>query len=137
MPKNTEDALAKISDKLDDLSTVSNKIDKDLALHKSQFDQHIQQDEKMYEEFKRMNDILQQNTNSLKEHMHRTELLEELVTKMDSRLMPIEKAKIELDAVKRHKHEQLVRWGKIFAVIVGALTLLAFMKPMLIHLLIP
>ena len=62
--------LTKISEKLDDVVTSIYKVDKEVALQKSAFDEHIKQDEKMYEEFKRMNDILQQNTQSLKEHMH-------------------------------------------------------------------
>lgn len=137
MPKSTEETLSKIVDKLDDVSSAIHKVDKDLALHKSQFEQHIVQDEKMYEEFKRMNDILQQNTNSLKEHMHRTELLEELVTKMDGRLSPLEVKHIENNAIKLHKHEQLVRWGKILAALLAISGLLMWAKPLLIKLLIP
>ena len=91
----------------------------------------------MYDELKRMNDILQQNTDSLKEHIHRTNILEDLAQKMDQRLSPVEKALIGSEAIKKHKHEQLVRWGKIVAVVVGVISLLAGLKPLIIKLFIP
>lgn len=79
--------------------TVSN-IDKEMALQKAAFDAHLKQDERMYDEFRRMNDILQQNTDSLKEHMHQTLLLKDVVMKMDARLSPIEIEHIQKKAVK-------------------------------------
>ena len=79
-----------IQDKLDDVASTCVKIDKEVALQKAAFDDHLEQDERMYQEFRRMNDILQQNTDSLREHMHRSDLLESLVEKMDSRFSPIE-----------------------------------------------
>lgn len=135
MPK-IEEVLLKIVEKLDNVSLSVHKIDKDLALHKSQFDQHIIQDEKMYEEFKRMNDILQQNTDSLKEHIHRTELLEDFARKMDSRLSPIEIKHIEDEAIKRHKYNTLARWTKILAAIATLGGLLIWAKPLLLKLLL-
>ena len=74
MARDLEQKLGYIQDKVDEVSSTVHKIDKDLAIHKSTFDDHLKQDERMYEEFKRMNDILQQNTESLKEHMHKIDL---------------------------------------------------------------
>lgn len=135
MAKTADELLLKIDNKIDDVSDSIHKVDKELALHKATFEQHIKQDELMYEEFKRMNDILQQNTESLKEHMHRTELLEDIVKKMDSRLSPVEIRHIEEEAVKRHRHDMMMKTAKI----VGALTalggLLVALKPFILLLL--
>ena len=127
MAKDIDDKLNSIQEKIEDVANCVNKIDKEVALQKAAFDDHLKQDERMYEEFKRMNDILQQNTESLKEHMHRTELLEVMMQKMDLRLSPIEKNNIETAAVKAYRHEIAMKAAKIVAIvtgIVGAITAL-------------
>jgi len=135
MAKNLDEMLNKIDEKLDSVSDAIYKVDKEVALQKAAFDEHLRQDEKMYEEFKRMNDILQQNTNSLKEHMHRTELLETLVQKMDQRLSPIELERFEEEAVKKYRNTKLKKYGKVLGVIATALGVLAALKPLLMKLL--
>lgn len=74
------------------------------------------------------------NVMSLEEHMRRTDLLEQAVRAMESRITPMEKTKIEEDAVKRHKHETLVRWAKIIATVATVIALLAGAKPLLLKL---
>lgn len=135
MAKNVDDMLNKIDEKLDEVCDAVHNVDKEVALQKAAFDEHIRQDEKMYEEFKRMNDILQQNTDSLKEHMHRTELLEELVKKMDQRLEPIELERIEEQAINKWRNSKLKKYGKILGAIATAVGLLAAAKPFLLKLL--
>jgi DNA repair exonuclease SbcCD ATPase subunit len=135
MAKSLDDMLNKIDEKLDNVSDSIHKIDKEVALQKAAFDEHIKQDEKMYEEFKRMNDILQQNTDSLKEHMHRTDLLETMITKMDQRLSPIELERIEDEAVKKYRNSKLKKYGKVLGVIATAIGILAAAKPLLLKLL--
>ena len=135
MSKDSESTLNKIQDKLDEVFDVSHKIDKEVALQKAAFDEHIKQDEKMYEEFKRMNDILQQNTDSLKEHMHRTDLLEDLVKKMDVRLSPIELERIEEEAVRKYRNSKLKKYGKVLGVVATAIGVLLALKPLLLKLL--
>lgn len=119
-----ETKIEEMSSQVAEISEVVHKIDKEVALHKASFDEHIRQDEKMYEEFKRMNDILQTNTESLKEHMHRTEvaekqlcILEDLAKNIDMRLSPFEKEKIENEAIKQYRNENLVRIGKVIGLI--------------------
>jgi DNA repair exonuclease SbcCD ATPase subunit len=135
MAKELESRIDHIQERLDDISNSVHSIDKSLALQQSEFIEHTKQDEKMYEQLKRLNDILQVNTDSLREHMHRTDLLEALVTKMDIRLNPIENAKLEDDVIKKYQSEQkkeryerLVRLGKIFGLIATALTILGMLK---------
>jgi chromosome segregation ATPase len=128
MAKDTDQRIEHIHDKLDEVASCVHKIDRDLAVHKSTFDDHLKQDERMYEEFKRMNDILQQNTESLKEHMHRTALLEELVQKMDIRISPLEKQQIEEIAVKQYRNDQMIKVAKIVGALTGAMALLGAIK---------
>jgi DNA repair exonuclease SbcCD ATPase subunit len=135
MAKSLDDMLNKIDEKIDNVSDSIHKIDKEVALQKAAFDEHIKQDEKMYEEFKRMNDILQQNTDSLKEHMHRTDLLETMITRMDQRLSPIELERIEDEAVKKYRNSKLKKYGKVLGVIATAIGILAAVKPLLLKLL--
>lgn len=130
-----ESKIEEISDQVAEISQVVHKIDKEVALHKSSFDEHIRQDERMYEEFKRMNDILQTNTESLKEHMHRTEvaekqlgILEDLAKNIDLRLSPIEKERIENEAIEKYRNEKLIKIGKILGFITALVGIIAGIK---------
>lgn len=131
----TEDLLEKMDEKLDDVVNSIYKVDKEVALQKAAFDEHIKQDEKMYDELKRMNNILQQNTDSLQEHMHRTDLLEQMLSKMDQRLSPIELQKIEEEAINKYRNDKLIKYGKALGVIATAIGVLVAMKPLLLKLL--
>lgn len=122
-----------IKDSLEKLSDDVKNVDKTLTEYKVSFDHHILQDEKMYEEFKRMNDVLVQNTESLKEHMHRTALLEETIIKIDQRLSPIEKEKIEKEAVKAWMKNTAVIVGKAAAVVGAIGSAVAFLVKFLHH----
>mgnify|MGYP003494030453 len=135
MAKTTDEMLNRIDAKLDDMSDSIHKIDKEVALQKSAFDSHTNQDEQMYEELKRMNDILQQNTESLRQHMQQTQLLKETVLKIDARLAPIEVERIEAEAVKKYRNDKLKKYGKILGLIATAVGILAAAKPLLLKLL--
>lgn len=118
-----------IQSKLDDVAETCSKIDKELALQKAAFDAHLQQDERMYEEFKKMNKVLRENTDSLKEHMHRTELLEDALIKMDTRLAPIEVEHIQKQAVSEFIHKKAKTIGKIAGAITAIIGLWMLIKP--------
>ena len=135
MAANLDNMLNKIDSKLDEVSDAVYKIDKEVALQKAAFDEHIKQDEKMYEEFKRMNDILLANTESLKEHMHRTaiaeqrqQILEDLVKSIDTRLSPFEQNKIEDEAVRKYRNEKLKKIAKILGIIATIVAIAAGLK---------
>lgn len=65
--------------KIEQIAETVCKIDKDVALQKAALEAHTAQDEKMYEELRRMNDILQSNTESLKLHMQNNQLLKDMI----------------------------------------------------------
>lgn len=135
MAKNIDDMLNKIDEKLDEVSDSIHKVDKEQSLQKAAFDAHQKQDEHMYEELKRMNDILQQNTESLKQHMAQTQLLKDTVLKIDARLAPIEVERIEAEAVRNYRNEKLKKYGKILGIVAAAVGTLAALQPFLLKLL--
>lgn len=135
MAKNIDDMFSKIDEKLDEVVNSIHKVDKELAIQKSVFDAHTKQDEHMYEELKRMNDTLSQNTASLQEHMQQTQLLKETVLKIDARLAPIEVERIKEEAVRKYRNQKLKKYGKIIGVVATAIGILAATKPLLLKLL--
>lgn len=103
--------------KIDQIVETVARIDKEVALQKAALDTHTKQDESMYEELKRMNNILQQNTDSLKEHMQNNALLKDMIVKMDDRLSPIEKERVENAAVRKYALNKLALLLKIAAAV--------------------
>ena len=132
MTRDIDGKLDYIQEKLDSVENCVSKIDKEVALQKAAFDDHLEQDERMYDELKRMNDILQQNTDSLKEHMYRTELLETIVQKIDMRLSPLEKENIEQQAVAKYRKDFMVRVAKIIGILVGVVSAIAALWPLIV-----
>jgi len=123
-----------IQDKVDSVAETVASIDKDMALQKAALEAHTKQDEKMYEEFRRMNDILQENTASLKEHMQQTKILKDMVVKMDQRLSPMEVEYIQKTAVKDWvvvRVKFIAKLGTAAAAVAGAWM---YLKPLLEHL---
>jgi chromosome segregation ATPase len=111
-----EKAIEKIDEKCDN-------IDKTVALFGQRFEEHLKQDEKMYEEFKRMVDILAENTADMKHHISRTDELQDLVVALNNRLTPIEQEKLKKEAVKEFLMERAAKWGKVTGAIISVLTI--------------
>ena len=105
------------SKKIDQIAESVAKIDKDNALQKAALEAHTEQDEKMYGELRRMNDILRDNTESLKEHMQNNLLLKDMIVRMDERLSPIEKERLENAAVKHWATTKLKLLLKVAAAV--------------------
>jgi len=117
-----------IQEKLDDVLSYVHKIDKELAVSNNNLKLHASHNEKIYNslhtELQRLNEILEVNTESLNQHIARTELLEnradileELIRKIDYRLSPIEIERIEKAAINKFKNEKLIKIGKIVGAI--------------------
>lgn len=131
----TDEMLNKIDTKLDSMQDSIHHIDKEVALQKATIQERTEDILKVYEELKRMNDTLQVNTESLKEHMLRTKIQEDISQKMDARLTKLEIEKIEQEAVQKYRKEVIVKWGKILGVVATAIGVLSAAKPLLIKLL--
>lgn len=128
--KNENEYLSKHLDKLEKtIEKVDEKcdhIDKSVALFGQQFEEHMKQDELMYSEFKRMVDILQDNTNDIKYHIARTDELQNLVTSINARLTPFEQEKLKKEAVREFLMERSMWWGKRVTIIGSILTLIYY-----------
>lgn len=133
--KTTEDMLVKIVDKLDDLQKSIHGVDKEVALQKAGAMERSFDIKSLQDEVKVNNQILQENTTSLQEHMMRTDLLEKAVFQMDQRLTPIEKDKIEQEAIARHRKEMIVRWAKLIGILAALGGMVAAAKPLLLFIL--
>ena len=105
------------SKKIDQIVESVANIDKEVALQKAALETHTKQDESMYEELKRMNNILQQNTDSLKDHMQNNMLLKDMIVNMDKRLSPIEKDRNDKVAVRDWAKAKLKLLLKIAAAV--------------------
>ena len=114
-----EKAVEKVDEKCDN-------IDKTVALFSQRFEEHMKQDEKMYEEFKRMVDVLAENTADMKHHILRTDELQDLAVKMNERLTAIEREKLKKEAVREFMVERSVKWGKRLGIVTGILTLIYY-----------
>jgi hypothetical protein len=123
-----DESIGYIKAKLDDVSDTVTRIDKDVAAHRAAFDQHTADDKDMFTEFVRMNDILSQNTASLREHMHRTDLLEAAVLRMDERISPMEVERLRKGAVNDWIKSKLWLVSKVLAAITTVGGVLALAK---------
>lgn len=111
------DKMDKVDDKVNHLSEKTANIETDVhelssqfESHEHMFKEHLETDKKMYEEFAKMNDILRDNTESLKEHMRRTSLAEQAILKIDQRLSPIEQERLKKEAVREYLIGRWKRW---------------------------
>ncbi len=120
-----------IQERVDSIATTMASIDKEVALQKASFDSHSQQDEGMYSELKRMNDILQQNTESLKEHMGNNLLLKEMIVSMNKRLEPLEIEFIEKIAVRNWVMSKAKFIGKVGGAVGAIAGVWMYVKPFL------
>lgn len=118
MSKDLDEALSKIDNKLDEVTEAIHKVDKEVALQKVMFDARMEQ-----------------NTDSLREHMAQTQLLKETIIKIDARLAPIEVDRIQAEAIKKYRNDKLKKYGKILGSIATVVGLFIATKPWLIKLL--
>ena len=76
----------------------------------------------LHEEHKRMNSILLEKTQSLKEHIRRTEILEDVAIKLSERMTGLEIIQIEEKAVATYKSDRLSQGAKIIGVVIAIIT---------------
>jgi len=118
--------VSKLEEAVEKVDAKCDRIDTTLAVMATRFDEHLKQDEKMYEEFKVMVQILRENTDSLKEHVMRTNTLQEMVLAINSRLEPIEQERLKKQAVNEFLKAKAAKWSKVAGVITGIITLVYY-----------
>lgn len=124
-----------IQERVDSVAETVANVDKEVALQKAAFEAHTKQDEQMYEELKRMNDILQKNTDSLREHIENNHLLKEMIVTLNRRLEPIEIEFIQKAAVRDWVLKKAKIIGKVATAIAAVAGLWMYAKPLLMLLL--
>ena len=115
-----------IQERLDVVIEKTYEIGASLKSHREMFEQHSSQDEQMYDELRRMNNILQDNTNSLRQHMHRTDLLEILVKNAEARFNPFEVEMIRKKNINNWIYSRVLflsKFGAVGSAIAGAAVL--------------
>ena len=140
MAKDSDLKVDYIHGKIDEVFETVHRIDKEVAAQKVTFDNHVLQDEKMSLQLERLNDILQQNTDSLKEHMLQTRILKEMVIKMDNRFTPIETKYAKDEIISEYRKgrksklkELLILSAKIIGTIVAVIGLVLTIKSLQGH----
>lgn len=130
MSKDIDVKLSGIQDQINDISDVVHKVDKEIALTQQTLKQHTAHDEildaQIVKQLQAIGVTLQKNTESLIEHMRRTEAVEHLIQKIDSRLEPLEVKHIREEAVRAWRQEFFLKTmkivgaiGTIIAIVIG------------------
>jgi hypothetical protein len=88
-----------LADKLDNVNEKVSDINSKLEVHIARFDSHVEHEEHREVALQRHTNVLQANTDSLKDHMRRTDILETYVKKIDERFTPVEQEALRKKAV--------------------------------------
>ena len=125
--------MSKLDEAIEKVDAKCDRIDTTLAVMATRFDEHLKQDEKMYEEFKVMVQILRENTDSLKEHVMRTNTLQNMVISlqdmtrnMNARLEPLEQERLKREAVNEFLKGKAAKWSKLAAAAAGIITVVYY-----------
>ena len=126
--------MSKLEESIEKVDAKCDRIDTTLAVMATKFEEHLKQDEKMYEEFKAMVHILRENTDSLKDHVMRTNTLQnmvislqDMVGSMNKRLEPIEQERLKQQAVHDFLKGKAAKWAKIIAGLAGLITIIYYL----------
>jgi CMP-N-acetylneuraminic acid synthetase len=128
----SDDKIDYIQERVDTVVDRVHDMSVTLSTHVNAFVAHTQQDEKMWLEMKRTNDILQDNTASLKDHMRRTELLERHIQTVEHKFSPLLAEQIGKEAVNNFVKNKLELAKKVGGVAGASATIAALVKT-LIH----
>lgn len=93
------DKLDNLAHKLDSVADKVSDIGTKLEVHISKFETHIGHEDSQNADMRRNTEVLQANTESLRDHMQRTNLLESYVKKIDERFTPVELESLRKKAV--------------------------------------
>ena len=115
--------MSKLEEAVEKIDAKCDRIDTTLAVMTSKFEEHLKTDEKMYEEFKHMVQVLRENTDSLKDHVMRTNTLQEMVIAFNKRLEPIEQERLKREAVSEFMKSKAAKVVKIASVIAALITI--------------
>lgn len=112
MDKKITDLISKdlefVKDTVTDTSKRISNLESSMSSFEKDFSEHIATDRQLAQEISRISKTLEKNTDSLIEHMRRTEInelnineLKNISIKIDSRLQPLESAFVERSGVMK------------------------------------
>lgn len=130
MDKDSLDLISKdvefVKDTVIETNKRINNLEESVSSFQRDFAEHIATDRQLVQEISRIGVTLEKNTESLMEHMRRTELneasidqLKEISLKIDSRLKPLEEAYIEKAGVMKFA----AKLGTFIGIAVAVITL--------------
>lgn len=131
MEKETVTLLAKdlefVKDTVTDTSKRINNLETSMSSFEKDFAEHIATDRQLAQEIERIGKTLEKNTDSLVEHIRRTEInemnineLKNISLKIDQRLQPLENAHVERAGVMKFA----AKLGAFIGVAAGVATLI-------------
>lgn len=118
--------IDEIKESVDKVDSKCDRMDTSLTYMTAKFEEHLKQHEKIYEEFKGMVQISRENTDSLKEHVLRTNMLQQMVLDMHAQLDPIVKERIKKEAVSDFIRAKAARWAKIASMVAAFITIIYY-----------
>lgn len=124
-----ESKVGKLEDKVENLTVNIQRIQSTVQSQSNTLNDHIAvvaaKEARIAQELTRSNDILRENTDSLKEHIRRTELLENKLSSIDGRLCPIEQEFLRSQIIKNYIKDKWKRWAIILGIIGTSIGIIA------------
>lgn len=118
MPDNAK--LDYIQERVDTVVDRVADVGKSMEGLKTAFELHVERNDKLHESVSVMAETLRANTNSLNEHMRRTDILEHYVKSVDARFTPLEVERTRKKAVNVWVSAQLKLSAKIGGAVAAA-----------------
>ena len=132
---DSDSMLSHIIDAINEIRISTHNIDKEVTLQKASAEERHVDIKQIQEDQRRLTEVMRENTDSLNEHMARTDLLEKAVMAIDSRLTPIEIERIQKTAIAQHRNDMLMRIAKIMGVLTAIGGIIMAAKPLILLLL--
>lgn len=115
--------LKDVKEAVDNLTDKVHEIDKGLVEHRVLIKNQTEANIAHHEELKRIGDVLQENTNQLREHIRRTDILEDEYRRLNNKITPVEEELKNKKTIKEFFTKNIALIGKISAAIAAVLTL--------------
>jgi chromosome segregation ATPase len=128
------DQLDHIQERIDTVIDRVADANKSLESFKTAFELHVEKDDQMSSKLIGLHDTLIENTQNLREHMRRTDLLEEYVKAVDARFTPVEMERLRSRAVNAWISSKLGLVVKVGAALGAGATIGVALQKLLIYL---
>ena len=125
--------LDKLDEKLDEIKEQNSHTKLALQAHEIKDDQIRDEVIKLSGQLHNQSKLLEDYNSSLKEHMRRTEMLENRQDSLDGRMLPIEKTMEEQKIVEKHKSVRSRKTILVFTIITTIISVIAAVLGLWFH----